>query len=58
MAEGLFFRQLLAGRDFAAGDQFATTMRNHVYVVGDAASGEVLLVDPAYDCLLYTSRCV
>jgi glyoxylase-like metal-dependent hydrolase (beta-lactamase superfamily II) len=49
MPEGLFFRQLLAGRDFAAGDQFATTMRNHVYVVGDAASGEVLLVDPAYD---------
>jgi glyoxylase-like metal-dependent hydrolase (beta-lactamase superfamily II) len=49
MAEGLFFRQLLAGHDFATADQFATTMRNHVYVIGDGASGEVLLVDPAYD---------
>ena len=49
MPEGLFFRQLLAGVDFAADDQFATTMRNHVYAVGDSATGEVLLVDPAYD---------
>ena len=49
MPEGLFFRQLLAGRDFAVGDHFATTMRNHVYVIGDASTGEVLLVDPAYD---------
>ncbi len=31
------FHQLLAGEDFAAGDQFATTMRNHVYVIGDGA---------------------
>ena len=49
MGEGPFFRQLLAGRDFAAGDQFAVTMRNFVYVVGDAATREVVLVDPAYD---------
>ncbi|HTV13039.1 MAG TPA: MBL fold metallo-hydrolase [Acidimicrobiales bacterium] len=49
MPEGLFFRQLLAGRDFARGDQFATTMRNHVYAIGDAGSREVVLVDPAYD---------
>jgi glyoxylase-like metal-dependent hydrolase (beta-lactamase superfamily II) len=47
--EGIYFRQLLAGVDFAVGDQFATTMRNHVYVVGDAGTGQVLLVDPAYD---------
>ena len=47
--EGILFRQLLAGQEFAAGDQFATTMRNHVYVIGDRASGEALLVDPAYD---------
>jgi len=47
--EGLLFRQLLAGRDFAVEDRFAATMRNHVYVIGDAATGEVLLVDPAYD---------
>lgn len=49
MPDGPFFRQLLAGRDFAEGNQFATTMRNHVYVIGDAASRQVLLVDPAYD---------
>jgi glyoxylase-like metal-dependent hydrolase (beta-lactamase superfamily II) len=47
--EGLFFRQLLAGEDFAVGDEFATTMRNHVYVIGDAATREVVMVDPAYD---------
>ncbi len=49
MAEGLYFHQLLAGQDFAVGNQFAATMRNHVYVVGDALSREVVLVDPAYD---------
>jgi glyoxylase-like metal-dependent hydrolase (beta-lactamase superfamily II) len=45
----MFFRQLLAGQEFAVGDQFATTMRNHVYVIGDAGAGEAVLVDPAYD---------
>jgi hydroxyacylglutathione hydrolase len=49
MPEGVFFHQLLAGEDFAIDDRFATTMCNHVYVVGDSVSGEVLLVDPAYD---------
>ena len=49
MVEGLYFRQLLAGRDFAADDGLATTMRNQAYVIGDASTGEVLLVDPAYD---------
>jgi glyoxylase-like metal-dependent hydrolase (beta-lactamase superfamily II) len=49
MSSGLLFRQLLAGHDFAVGDQFATTMRNHVYVIGDSGTREVLLVDPAYD---------
>lgn len=49
MAEELFFHQLLAGEDFAAGDQFATTMRNHVYVIGDGATREAVVVDPAYD---------
>lgn len=47
--DGLYFRQLLAGRDFATHDGLATTMRNHAYVVGDEVNGEVLLVDPAYD---------
>jgi glyoxylase-like metal-dependent hydrolase (beta-lactamase superfamily II) len=45
----MFFRQLLAGQEFAVGDQFATTMRNHVYVIGDAGAAEAVLVDPAYD---------
>ncbi|HUB69402.1 MAG TPA: MBL fold metallo-hydrolase [Acidimicrobiales bacterium] len=47
--EGLLFRQLLAGVDFALDDHFATTMRNHVYAIGDAATREIVLVDPAYD---------
>lgn len=49
MLDGLFFRQLLAGRDFATDDTLAQTMRNQAYVVGDAGTGEVLVVDPAYD---------
>jgi glyoxylase-like metal-dependent hydrolase (beta-lactamase superfamily II) len=49
MPGDLFFHQLLAGEDFATGDEFATTMRNHVYVIGDRATRESLLVDPAYD---------
>jgi glyoxylase-like metal-dependent hydrolase (beta-lactamase superfamily II) len=49
MADELFFHQLLAGEDFAAGDQFATTMRNHVYVIADRTTRQALLVDPAYD---------
>jgi len=44
----LYFRQLLAGRDFAVGDRVAKSMVNLVYAIGDRASGEVLLVDPAY----------
>ncbi|MGA2295470.1 MAG: MBL fold metallo-hydrolase [Acidimicrobiales bacterium] len=48
MSEGLYFRQLLSGRDFAVGDPLAAQMVNFVYVVGDRESGEALLVDPAY----------
>lgn len=44
----LYFRQLLAGRDFAAGDQMARQMVNFVYLVGDRATGEAVIVDPAY----------
>jgi hydroxyacylglutathione hydrolase len=44
----LYFRQLLSGRDFAHGDPLARQMVNFVYAVGDRASGEALLVDPAY----------
>lgn len=47
--ERLYFRQLLSGRDFAVGDQMATQMVNFVYAIGDRATGECVLVDPAYD---------
>jgi hydroxyacylglutathione hydrolase len=44
----LYFRQLLAGRDLAAGDPLARQMLNFVYLVGDRETGEALVVDPAY----------
>jgi glyoxylase-like metal-dependent hydrolase (beta-lactamase superfamily II) len=44
----LYFRQLLSGRDFAAGDMFATQMRNFAYLIGDRQTGDCLVVDPAY----------
>jgi hydroxyacylglutathione hydrolase len=46
--ERLYFRQLLAGRDFATGDQIAQQMVNFVYLVGDRHTGEAVIVDPAY----------
>ena len=49
MADELYFRQLLAGRDFAAGDPFARQMANFCYLVGDRRAGEALVVDPAWD---------
>jgi glyoxylase-like metal-dependent hydrolase (beta-lactamase superfamily II) len=44
----LYFRQLLSGRDFATTDQLAQQMVNFVYAIGDRATGECVLVDPAY----------
>jgi hydroxyacylglutathione hydrolase len=44
----LYFRQLLAGRDFAIDDQIARQMVNFVYLIGDRRTGEALIVDPAY----------
>ncbi|WP_109560878.1 MBL fold metallo-hydrolase [Mycolicibacter engbaekii] len=44
----LYFRQLLSGRDFAAGDPMAAQMRNFAYLIGDRATGEAVVVDPAY----------
>jgi hydroxyacylglutathione hydrolase len=44
----LYFRQLLSGRDFAHDDQLAAQMVNFVYAIGDRATGECVLVDPAY----------
>jgi glyoxylase-like metal-dependent hydrolase (beta-lactamase superfamily II) len=44
----LYFRQLLAGREFARHDAIAGQMVNFVYAIGDRERGEVMLVDPAY----------
>lgn len=44
----LYFRQLLSGKDFAAGDPLAQQMVNFVYAIGDRRTGECVLVDPAY----------
>jgi glyoxylase-like metal-dependent hydrolase (beta-lactamase superfamily II) len=48
MTERLYFRQLLAGRDFAVGDAIARQMVNFVYLIGDRETGEAVAVDPAY----------
>ncbi|NNN08864.1 MAG: MBL fold metallo-hydrolase [Acidimicrobiaceae bacterium] len=48
MSESLYFRQRLSGRDFATESALARQMANFTYVVGDALTREVLLVDPAY----------
>jgi len=47
-SDRLYFRQLLSGRDFAAGDPIATQMRNFAYLIGDRETGQALVVDPAY----------
>ncbi|MCU4184537.1 MBL fold metallo-hydrolase [Acidiferrimicrobium sp. IK] len=44
----LYFRQVLSGRDFATGDPVARQMVNFSYALGDRATGQALLVDPAY----------
>lgn len=44
----MYFRQLLSGTDFAVDDPFAAQMVNFCYAIGDRASGEAVLVDPAY----------
>jgi glyoxylase-like metal-dependent hydrolase (beta-lactamase superfamily II) len=48
MTDRLYFRQLLAGQDFARDDLLARQMVNFVYLVGDRETGEALAVDPAY----------
>jgi len=46
---GLYLKQLLAGRDFATADIFASRMANFVYVVGDDQKRTCMVVDPAWD---------
>jgi glyoxylase-like metal-dependent hydrolase (beta-lactamase superfamily II) len=48
-SDRLYFRQLLAGTDFANEDPVARQMVNLVYLIGDRSSGEAVAVDPAYD---------
>src|SRR3978361_849953 len=44
----LYLRQLLPGRDFAAGDMIAQQMRNFAYLIGDRETKDCVVVDPAY----------
>jgi hydroxyacylglutathione hydrolase len=45
----LYLRQLLAGRDFARSDVFASQMANFVYLIGDEEKRECMVIDPAWD---------
>lgn len=49
MESRLYFRQLLAGRDFAQSDSTAAQMANFVYAIGDREKRQCVLVDPAWD---------
>jgi glyoxylase-like metal-dependent hydrolase (beta-lactamase superfamily II) len=49
MDDRFYFRQLLAGRDYAREDQIAQQMVNFAYLIGDRETGEAVAVDPAYD---------
>src|SRR5262245_27468195 len=48
-ASPLYFRQLLAGRDFAQDDPVAEQMVNFIYLIGDREAGRCLVVDPAWN---------
>ncbi len=45
----LYFRQLLAGRDFAKVNPVAPQMRNFSYIIGDDTAKRAIVVDPAWD---------
>lgn len=45
----LYFQQLLAGRQVARSHPVAGQMANFMYLVGDPATREALVVDPAWD---------
>lgn len=51
MQQKLYFRQLLAGRDFAKHDARAKAMENFVYLIGDKEKGECVVIDPAWDIM-------
>ncbi len=49
MSENLYFKQVLAGRQVAASDPVASQMANFMYLIGDPAKREAMIVDPAWD---------
>src|SRR6185436_7480377 len=49
VGEQPYFRQLLAGEDFAVRHPVAGQMANFVYLIGDPRTRECLIVDPAWD---------
>lgn len=48
MDDRIYFRQLLAGRDFAQHDPAAKMMENFVYLIGDKETRECVIIDPAW----------
>ncbi|MBW3566187.1 MAG: MBL fold metallo-hydrolase [Acidobacteria bacterium] len=49
MSDRLYFRQLLAGRDFARSNPVAAQMVNFCYLIGDRETRDCVVVDPAWD---------
>lgn len=49
MTDRLYFRQLLAGQQVATKNPVAGQMRNFMYLLGDSATREAFIVDPAWD---------
>lgn len=47
--DNLYFRQLLAGRDFARNNPIAGQMVNFCYLIGDRSTRKAIVVDPAWD---------
>ena len=47
--DNLYFRQLLAGRDFALENPIAGQMVNFCYLIGDRSTRKAVVVDPAWD---------
>ncbi len=56
MDDGLYFKQLLSGQDFATKNLFAHQMVNHSYCIGDTQTKDAVLVDPAYDVASILAR--
>lgn len=47
--DSLYFKQLLAGQEVATAHPVAGQMANFMYLLGDPASREAVIVDPAWD---------